>query len=480
MPARTLRLDDRLPEPIAETYESLVVRLEVPREFPADALAEAEQVVREGYDTSLSHRDLTDVEFVTIDPPGSMDLDQAMHIAREGSGFLVQYAIADVAAWVRPGGALDTEAHRRGQTYYAPHERYGLYPPALSEGAASLLDDGTARPAQVWRLELDEDGEVTGASVERALVRSRARLNYADVQVDIDRGTAAPTLMLLKEVGRLRHLVEIARGGVSLQLPEQEVEVESDTWVLRHRSGLPDEDWNAQISLMTGFSAASMMLEGGVGILRTLPPAEPGTIKTLRRVARSLGLPWPQRLGYAEFIQSLNPALPQDQAMMMAAVRLFRGAGYTVVEPGLKPEQTVHGALAASYAHTTAPLRRLVDRYVGETCLALSAGREVPEWVLAALPDLPKTMNESDRRAKAFERAVTDLVEALVLQPRIGETFRGVVLSVDAKRPGQGIVSLTDPAVEAPVSGRVELGEEVTVELVSVDLEAGKVQFETR
>lgn len=478
MPARKIRLDERLPQPIAEGFEALAERLAVPREFPADALAEAEQVVRDGYDTTLGHRDLTDVEFVTIDPPGSMDLDQAMHIGRADDGFVVQYAIADVAAWVRPGGALDAEAHRRGQTFYAPHERYGLYPPRLSEGAASLLDDGTARPALVWRLELDGEGEVTAANVERGLVRSRAKLNYADVQVDIDRGRAPETLMLLKEVGRLRHLAEVERGGVSLELPEQEVHVEGDTWVLEHRSGLPDEDWNAQVSLMTGFSAASMMLAGGVGILRTLPPPNPQTVGTLRRVARSLGLPWPRRLGYAEFVQSLNPTLPQDLAMMMACVRLFRGAGYTVVEEGLAPEKTVHGALAANYAHTTAPLRRLVDRYSGETCLALSAGREVPGWVLEALDDLPSTMAESDRRAKAFERGVTDLVEALVLQLRVGERFRGVVISVDEKREGQGVVSLTEPAVEAPVRGALELGAEVQVELASVDVREGRVQFE--
>lgn len=481
MPARHFRVEEKLPEPIREGFVALRESLDIPEDFPAEVLAEADQRVAEGFDTSLGHRDLTDIPFVTIDPPGSMDLDQAMHITRQGDGYLVHYAIADVAAWVRPGGVVDQEAHRRGQTYYAPHERKGLHPPAISEAAASLLDDGVARPAQVWTMTLDTDGEMTEAKVERAMVRSTARLDYASVQADIDAGTAPETLMLLKQVGGLRHFIEVSRGGVSLRLPDQEVDVDGDTWALSYRAGLPDEDWNAQISLMTGFSAARIMLDAGVGILRTLPPPDQGTIKALRRVANTLRLPWPKSVEYAGFVQSLDPRRPQDQAMMMACVRLFRGAGYTVIEPGLKPEQTVHGALAAQYAHVTAPLRRLVDRYVGEICIALCAGQPVPQWVLDALPELPATMAESDRRAKAFERGTTDLVEALVLQHRVGESFTGVVVSVNEKRPDEGVISLTDPAVEGPVVGRgVELGDEVTAQLESVDLRAGKVKFIAR
>ena len=90
--------------------------------------------------------DVTELPFLTIDPPGSMDLDQAMHLERRGAGFRVRYAIADVAAFVRPGGAIDAEAHRRVETLYSPDTRTPLHPPVLSEGAASLLP-GQVRPA---------------------------------------------------------------------------------------------------------------------------------------------------------------------------------------------------------------------------------------------------------------------------------------------------------------------------------------------
>ena len=111
--------------------------------------------------------DRRDVELLTIDPPGSRDLDQALHLERRGAGFRVHYAIADVASFVTPGGALDAEAHARGQTIYLPGEKVPLHPPVLSEGAASLLP-GQDRPAFLWTLDLDGDGRwSTQTSAER-------------------------------------------------------------------------------------------------------------------------------------------------------------------------------------------------------------------------------------------------------------------------------------------------------------------------
>ena len=151
--------------------------------------------------------DATDVPFVTIDPPASRDLDQALHLERRDGGYRVRYAIADVAAFVDAGGALDREAHARGETLYAPDANARLYPPELSEGAASLLPDGP-RPALVWTLDLDGDGAKIGVSVRRALVRSRAQLDYAGVQRSLDDGSADEPLLLLRELGLLRQAQE--------------------------------------------------------------------------------------------------------------------------------------------------------------------------------------------------------------------------------------------------------------------------------
>src|SRR5689334_13138635 len=137
----------------------------------------------------LPELDRTDLEMVTIDPEGAKDLDQAMHIERDGDGYVVHYAIADVAAFVSPGDPIDVEANRRGETLYGANSKIPLHPTVLSEGAASLLPD-EVRPALLWTIKVDETGEGTDVQVERALVRSRAQLSYEAVQADLDAGRA--------------------------------------------------------------------------------------------------------------------------------------------------------------------------------------------------------------------------------------------------------------------------------------------------
>ena len=163
MPARHISIADQVPAPIREGIARLRAELEVPDGFGPEVLAEAERRVAAGPLEVGERRDLTGLPFVTIDPEGSMDLDQAMHLERAEDGYLVWYAIADVAAWVEPGGAVDAEAHRRGQTFYAPSQRAPLHPPVLSEGAASLLADGRDRPALVWQVRLDAAGKISCA-----------------------------------------------------------------------------------------------------------------------------------------------------------------------------------------------------------------------------------------------------------------------------------------------------------------------------
>ena len=127
----------------------------------------------------------------------------------------------------------------------------------------------------------------------------------------------------------------------------------------------------------------------------------------------------------------------------------------------------------------TAPLRRLGDRYASEVCIALCAGTEVPDWVHAALPDLARTMQESSQRASRYERMVLDLVEAGLLQHRVGESFAAVVVEVNEKDPTRGVVTVADPAVEAPVTSAsdIPLGIDVRARLTTADVEHRKVEF---
>ncbi|MFF8269229.1 RNB domain-containing ribonuclease [Streptomyces sp. NPDC016562] len=476
MPRRQMHMTGADGAALRAALRELRTKLDVPGDFPAEVLAEAEHAA--GH-PRLPDVDRTDVPFFTIDPPGSVDLDQAMHLARRsGGGYRVHYAIADVAAFVTPGGPLDAEAHRRVTTFYFPDGKIPLHPAALSEGAASLLPDQT-RPALVWRLDLDADGRIETTDVLRALVRSRARLDYAGAQKAIDTRTAEEPLALLEDVGRLREALERERGGISLNVPEQEVVAHDGSYALAYRAPLPADGWNAQISLMTGMAAADLMLAAGQGILRTLPSAPDGAVGRLRRAAKALRIDWPHHVPYAELVRSLDPHRPAHAAFLQECTGLLRGAGYTAFTGGRSPDPAIHSAVAAPYAHCTAPLRRLVDRYAGELCVAAAAGAEPPQWAVAALDALPERMAQGTRLANTAERECVDLVEAAVLKDRVGETFDATVIDVKDREPLVGTVHLEDPAVVGRIRSTEELplGDRIRVRLTEADPGTAKVLF---
>ncbi|MBM6399343.1 RNB domain-containing ribonuclease [Phycicoccus sonneratiae] len=457
---------------LLERFAAVRAELGIDGPYPADALAEAQRVAAEP--PPGGHPDETDVPYVTLDPPGSMDLDQALHIERDGAGHRVRYAIADVPAFVRMGGALDRATRERGQTVYCPDERVPLHPPVLSEDAGSLLP-GEVRPAFVWDLRLDGEGVLTAAEVHRALVRSVERLDYEGVQGAVDAGTADERLLLLREVGERRVAQERARGGASLPMPEQQVSAEPDGgFTLQFRPPVASEEWNAQLSLLTGMAAASMMLDGGLGVLRTMPAPTDDAVARFRRAARGLGVQWPDGVPYGDLVRGLDRTDPRHLALIHEATSLFRGASYTAFD-GAAPADPEHAAVAAPYAHVTAPLRRLVDRFGLVVCEALGRGAEVPDAVRTALPALADLMTTSDRTARAAERACADAAEAAVLHGREGEEFEAVV--VDHLEKGME-VQLVDLPVLAKVSGdRGALGSTVTVRLDVADVAGSAVRF---
>src|SRR5690606_17778087 len=162
VPTRDLRLVPVSSDDVVSALAALRAEIGVPAMYPADARAEAERAARG--DLKDFRQDRRDIDFVTIDPPGSLDLDQAVHVASSGHGYIVRYAIADVAAFVSAGGALDAEVHRRGLTFYGPDSRTPLHPTVLSEGAASLLP-GEDRPAVLWTIAVDSSGEISSTTV---------------------------------------------------------------------------------------------------------------------------------------------------------------------------------------------------------------------------------------------------------------------------------------------------------------------------
>ncbi len=472
---RRIRIDQDQDSTLRAGIAQIKREFKLPLEFPPEVEAAA---VKAAANPRLPTPDRTDIALITIDPAESMDLDQAMFVERNGAGYRVYYAIADVAAFVTPGDPIDLEANRRGETLYGAADKIPLHPKVLSEDAASLLPN-QVRPALLWAIELDATGEGISVDVRRARVKSRAKLDYVGVQASIDDGTADPMWAVLREIGEKRAQREQRRGGVNLPLPEQEVSFINGQWTLAYRTRYPVEDWNEQISLLTGMAAAHLMVDAKIGLLRTLPQPDPSAIGRLRRTATALEIDWPSAQSYPDFIRSLDPAQSRHVAMMIACTSVLRGAGYAAFN-GEVPEQPMHWALASEYAHATAPLRRLVDRYAGEVCVALCAGQPVPEWVITALPGLPATMQQADRRASRFEHAVVDLTEALTLAPRVGELFDGSIVELTANNPEQGVVMVRDPAIEAQIAGSapLPLGASVQVKLLEANPATRVTRFE--
>jgi len=463
--------------PAAIDFDAIRDELGIPASYPAPAVAEA-AALAVAVPAELP-RELADedIPFVTVDPVGSMDLDQAVHLSRDGDGYLVRYAIADVATFVPPDGELAAETWRRGATLYSPDTNTPLHPVELSEGAASLLPD-RQRPAVLWTIRLDSTGNPVQVDVRRTVIASVAQLTYPGVQRDADAGRMHPSIQLLPEIGKLRLEQSRQRHAISLDIPDSEIVRGPDGhWTLELRAVLDVEQYNAEISLLTGMCAAEIMLQGGVGLLRTLPAPTQDQITTLRKATAALGIPWPASVPPGDVIAGLNGAEPKAAAFLEDAVRLLRGAGYTPFD-GAPPQRTEHGGVGAPYAHVTAPLRRLADRFATEVCLALHAGEPVPAWAREALPDLPATMAAADRKSSELAKACAGAVSVFVLHGREGEEFRATVLQIERERD-RAVVVLHEPPVRAHCDpdGLVE-GSVITVRLRSADPATNKFVVE--
>jgi exoribonuclease R len=434
----------------------------LPSGFPPDAALGAVQAAARR--PGAGHVDRTDRPFVTLDPAGATDLDQAFALERAGEDVVLHYAIADVGFFVDHGDALDVEAWLRGVTVYLPGERARLYPATLSEGAASLLPDGP-RPAVVFTVRVDEAGSARLDGVERALVRSRAKLAYESVQ-------PADLPAELHELARRIDAAEDARGAPRVEFPEQELVEVDGHWALRFDPRLPSEDVNAGLSLAANLAVADALLAAHTGLFRVMADPTEGAVRRLRQTARAFGLAWPAEQSLADFQRSLPTDEPRAAAFLIAVRRAGGGASYQQYQPGVTPR---HSAMAATYAHATAPLRRLADRYVIEATLAIINGRPVPDEVTAAFGELPAAMAKAEQRANSVDRAVIDLAEAVLLSERVGDLFDAVVVDEDQRGV---VVQLVDPAVMARVSANgVEPGDAVRVKLVAVDAVARTIEF---
>jgi exoribonuclease R len=276
------------------------------------------------------------------------------------------------------------------------------------------------------------------------------------------------------ELARRIAAAEEARGAGRVEFPEQEVHAVGDgRYTLSYRPRLESEDHNAAMSLAANMAVADALHAAGTGLFRVMAEPDERRVHRLRYTARALGLEWPSSQPLAVFERSLSTSDPRAAAFLLALRRASGGASYAPFAPGVVPW---HAAMAATYSHATAPLRRLGDRYVVEAAVAVASGREVPAFVTEAFERLPAVMREAESRANRIDRDVVDLVETVVLHGREEEMFDAVVTDVDDRGAR---IQLRDPAVVARVSAhRVVPGDDLRVRLLSSEPSTRRLEFE--
>ncbi|RYY46646.1 MAG: RNB domain-containing ribonuclease [Sphingomonadales bacterium] len=435
----------------------------VPEAFPPEVLAAAERAAARA---PGEHVDRTAQNFVTLDPASSTDLDQAFAIERSGTDLILHYAIADVDWFVEDGGPIDAEAWRRGTTLYLPDGKAGLYPPVLSEGAASLLPAGP-RPAVVFSVRVAADGGVGLDGVERAVIHSRAKLAYDAVRDDeLPDGFA-------ELAGRIQD-AERRRGAARVDPPEQEVARHADgRFELVFRPRLVAEARNAALSLATNMAVADALYASHTGLFRVMAAPEGRDVARLRQTARAFGIDWPAGQALVDFQRGLDPDNAPQAALMLAIRRAGRGALY---KPWRADKLPWHAAMAATYAHATAPLRRLADRYVVRAALAVANGKAVPAPVTAAFEALPPVMARAEALGGQIDRAVIDLAESVMLAGRVGAEFPAVVTDTDAR--GARIQLCELPVVARIGETALESGKTLRVRLTAIDIARRSIAFQ--
>lgn len=435
----------------------------VPTSFPGNVLEEAQKVAKRPFS---GHADLTARPFVTLDPASSTDLDQAFCIERAGGDLILHYAIAHVSWFVSTDQALDTEAWARGETIYMPDGKASLYPEQLSEGAASLLAN-VDRPSVVFTIRIDPAGKASLDSATPAIVRSRAKLAY-------DRVRPEDLPAEFAELSRRIEEAEDARGASRVDAPEQELVLDpSRHFSLSFRPQAEAELQNAALSLAANLAIADTLLAHRTGLFRVMAEPDEWAVNRLRHSAKALGLQWPKDISLKDFERTLDNSNPRHAAFQTAVRRASPKASYSPYQDGVTPW---HSAMAATYVHATAPLRRLADRYVIEAAVQIANGGTVLEELNAIFQHLPGVMAKAEEKAGQIDRAVLDLAEAVVLDGREGSRFDAVVTNVDDRGAR---IQLSDPAVIARVEAEgVMPGDTICVRLASVDVAHRQARFE--
>lgn len=445
----------------------------------------------------------------TIDGESAKDFDDAISVRRTGGGFEAVVAVADVSRYVTPGSPIDDEAVRRATSVYFPGIVLPMLPERLSNDLCNLVPDED-RPVVGVVLRFDGDGRRTGAELFQGWIRSRARLTYRNVNRywgEGDRKAVAnadpdvrQSLDALKELAELRIARRHERGALDFDLVEPEflLSREGDAHdVIHDPRGLSHR---AVEEMMISANEASAEILGGAGLpilYRCHPEPPEDRFDAWRTFVHNLGLRPPRRAVPEAFQRAIEAVAgtPLETALNVFTLRTMSQADYRTDNVG-------HFGLAlADYAHFTSPIRRYPDlvnhrwarqflRRGGGASSALAAARK-------KLSEDARHLVEREKSAEAAERDYVKILKAQVMSTRVGEIWDGTVVGIanfgffvepDGLRV-EGLVALRGlddyfvyDEAKLELFGRrskrrIRLGDRVRVELTSVNVEAGHVDF---
>lgn len=437
------RIVERLGDPSAPKAVSLIAIHQhgIPDDFPDDVMAQADAAKPVGL---KGREDLRDLPLITIDPSDARDHDDACYAhadedPKNEGGHVVWVAIADVAAYVTPGSALDREARKRGNSTYFPDRVVPMLPDRLS-GDLCSLHEGVPRACIAVRMVLDAAGNKIGHSFHRGLMRSPASLHYEEVQDAIDGAPNDRTGPLLDPVLKPIYAAYAAlkaaraeRQPLDLDLPERRIELDKDGTVksVNFKDRLDAHRLIEEFMVLANVAAAETLLEKKTPLLyRIHEEPSPAKLDALRETAQAAGytLAKGQVLHTRHLNKLLNDAAGTDDAELinLSTLRSMTQAYYG-------PAHIGHFGLALrSYAHFTSPIRRYADLIV-HRALITAHGWGNDGLSQHDIEDIEQTgahISDTERRSMMAERDTTDRYLASYLSERVGNEFSGRISGV--------------------------------------------------
>jgi ribonuclease R len=407
------------------------------RAFPRSAVAEAEEAAGNPF-AADARVDLRDLPSFTIDPEDAQDFDDAVSARREEGRIRLWIHIADVTAFVRPGGALDEEAYRRGTSTYVPGAVEPMLPEVLSNGACSL------RPGEdklTVTVEIEMEGtEPRSVQFHRSVVRSDARLTYEDVDA-VFRGEAparepwAEPLAAARRVAAALRERRQRRGALEVSTPEALFRFDAEGNVV---DVVDEEQTEAhwlieELMILANEQVAGYLEERKLPTLyRVHEPPDPTSVEALMEQLGSLDVPTPPVPEHMSPQQAAELAAEASRLAAAESRRSGRGRyafGFLVLrslkQAFYSPKNLGHAGLAsARYCHFTSPIRRYPD-VVAHRALLQGLGIDQVAHQAHDLVETGVETSAAERRALEIERDADDVCSAFLLERVLSEAEPG-------------------------------------------------------